>query len=82
MGEINSKKKFLNPQQVNFLQGLAKMRGHDSDTLAEATRFPRSTIISNMNGRRRNPLARWAIATILQEPVETLFPSGEMNHGI
>lgn len=73
MSRQNHKKKHLAREQVLFLQGLVKMRGFDSRTLAERTRFPRSTIISVLNGNRANPLARWAIAQVLQEPVKRLF---------
>jgi hypothetical protein len=74
MGVNNFKQKYLTRTQVNFLQGLAKMRGFDSASLAERNRFARSTIIANMNGDRQSPLVRWAIATVLKEPQEHLFP--------
>ncbi|MHB8071539.1 MAG: hypothetical protein ACYDHF_06270 [Candidatus Cryosericum sp.] len=77
MSPGNGKKKYLQPGQVNFIQGLVKMRGFDSLALAARTRFPRSTIIANLNGDRANPLTRWAIAQVLKEPVHRLFPPGD-----
>lgn len=74
MAGNNHKKKFLTPAEVNQVQGRVKMAGHDSLSLAAATRFARSTIIAVLNGDRRGPLARWAIAQVLGEPEALLFP--------
>ena len=76
MDQNNSKKKYLSPEQVNYLQGLVKMRGHDSLTLAAATGIPRSTIIGTLNGHRPGWRLRPMLAAILQEPEEKLFPPG------
>lgn len=77
MSGKNNNKKHLTREQVNLLQGRLKMLGHDSGTLARLLGIPQPTIVSNINGHRRNPDVRRAIARVLGEPVEQLFPAGE-----
>jgi lambda repressor-like predicted transcriptional regulator len=70
----NNHKKFLSPAEVNHVQGLVKMRGHDSRSLAAATGYARSAIIKVLNGDRCMPRARGAIAQVLGLPEAALFP--------
>jgi hypothetical protein len=65
--------KYLTQEQVNRIQGLLKLQNHNTKTLAAKLRRPLPTVISNINGTRRNPEVRAEIARFLGLPVEALF---------
>lgn len=73
-------KKYLSPGQVNRLQGLVKIAGFHSGTLAAKLELPRSTLISVLNGARCNPGARLKVAEFLGLPAADLF--GDNGIGI
>lgn len=65
--------KYLQPDQIHRLQGLIKMKGEHSGTLAVKLGIPQATLISTINGWRRHAGARQALAQFLGEPLEQLF---------
>ena len=66
-------RKYLTPEQTNYIQGRLKMLGENTVTLASRLGIPWSTVAGAINGNRANPEARQAIAGFLGEPVEALF---------
>jgi hypothetical protein len=73
-------RKFLTPEQTNYIQGRLKMLGENSVTLAARLGRPWSTVAGTINGNRANPEVRQAIADFLEEPVEKLFGSPQVEN--